>query len=50
VLYTGVDNGSGQWVCTKDTNNPGCPHINKCRNLLQKLVKIDPTATDENAG
>ncbi|KAJ7367062.1 hypothetical protein DFH08DRAFT_678486, partial [Mycena albidolilacea] len=50
VVYTGVDDGSGQWVCSKDTNHRGCPHINKCRDLLQRLVKVDPTATDENSG
>ncbi|KAJ7781850.1 hypothetical protein DFH07DRAFT_728868 [Mycena maculata] len=50
VEYTGDDTGSGQWLCSKDSNNPGCAHINKCQDMLQKLVQIDPSATDEGVG
>ncbi|KAJ6542680.1 hypothetical protein B0H19DRAFT_957773 [Mycena capillaripes] len=46
IVYTGEDTGSGQWVCPKDSNR-GCAHVTKCRNLLQQLVQVDPTATDE---
>ncbi|KAK7030568.1 hypothetical protein R3P38DRAFT_3314231 [Favolaschia claudopus] len=47
VTHTGEDTGIGQWVCAKDAINQGCPHIAKCRDLLQKLVQADPTAIDE---
>ncbi|KAJ7787748.1 hypothetical protein B0H14DRAFT_2537253 [Mycena olivaceomarginata] len=41
VEYTGDDTGSGQWVCAKDSGNHACSHINKSRNLLQKLSDPD---------
>lgn len=50
VEYTGDDTGGGRWLCGKDSNNPGCAHINKCRDMLQKLVLVDPTAKDSGIG
>ncbi|KAJ6465029.1 hypothetical protein C8R45DRAFT_939868 [Mycena sanguinolenta] len=50
VVYTGDDTGAGQWLCGKDAATPGCWHVSKCRDWLQKLVQVDPTATDEQAG
>ncbi|KAJ6464103.1 hypothetical protein C8R45DRAFT_940278 [Mycena sanguinolenta] len=50
VVYTGDDTGAGQWLCGKDAATPGCWHVSKCRDWLQKLVQVDPTATDERAG
>ena|ERR1700761_2930112 len=46
IEYTENDMGTGCWVCTKDSGNHRCSHVLKCRNLLQKLVQIDPSATD----
>ncbi|KAJ7865211.1 hypothetical protein B0H13DRAFT_1637217, partial [Mycena leptocephala] len=50
VEYTGDDTGSGRWLCTKDSNTSTCAHISKCRDMLQKLVLVDPTATDNAIG
>ncbi|KAF7361174.1 CxC4 domain-containing protein [Mycena sanguinolenta] len=47
VVYTGDDTGTGQWLCMKDSSNQGCWHISTCRDLLQKLIRVDPAATDE---
>ncbi|KAJ7350651.1 hypothetical protein DFH08DRAFT_646377, partial [Mycena albidolilacea] len=47
VEYSGDDTGSGCWVCAKDSGTHSCSHINKCRDLLQRLVQIDPSATDQ---
>jgi hypothetical protein len=47
VEYSGDDTGSGRWVCAKDSGTHSCSHINKCRDLLQRLVQIDPSATDQ---
>jgi hypothetical protein len=50
VAYTGDDSGSGQWLCTKDSTTKGCSHLSQCQDLLQKLVRVDPTATDDSVG
>ncbi|KAJ7799351.1 hypothetical protein B0H14DRAFT_2617083 [Mycena olivaceomarginata] len=50
VTYTGDDSGSGQWLCTKDSSTGGCSHLSRYRDLLQKLVRVDPTATDDSVG
>ncbi|KAJ7805238.1 hypothetical protein B0H14DRAFT_2611502 [Mycena olivaceomarginata] len=48
VEYTGDDTGTGRWLCSKDSGTSTCAHISKCRDMLQKLVLVDPTAKDNN--
>jgi hypothetical protein len=48
VEYTGDDTGTGRWLCSKDSSISTCAHISKCRDMLQKLVLVDPTAKDNN--
>ncbi|KAJ7360713.1 hypothetical protein DFH08DRAFT_800158 [Mycena albidolilacea] len=48
ITYTWDNSGSGQWLCTKDSSTRGCSHLSQCRDLLQKLVRVDPTATDDS--
>ncbi|KAF7359299.1 CxC4 domain-containing protein [Mycena sanguinolenta] len=50
VVHTGQDTGAGQWLCIKDSPSQACSHISKCRDLLQRLVRVDPSATDETVG
>ncbi|KAJ7129700.1 hypothetical protein C8R44DRAFT_839598 [Mycena epipterygia] len=44
VTYEGDDSGDGNWFCAKDSGTRTCYHINKCRDMLQKLVLADPLA------
>ncbi|KAJ6611690.1 hypothetical protein B0H10DRAFT_1918580 [Mycena sp. CBHHK59/15] len=50
ITYTGEDTGTGSWSCSKDSNSSSCAHINQCRNMLQKLVRVDPSAKDHGIG
>ncbi|KAJ7229018.1 hypothetical protein GGX14DRAFT_346881 [Mycena pura] len=50
VQYTGDDTGGGRWLCGKDSGASSCSHINCCRDMLQKLVQIDPSARDTGVG
>ncbi|KAJ6507200.1 hypothetical protein C8R47DRAFT_966779 [Mycena vitilis] len=47
VTYEGTDLGDGIWSCAKDSNALTCTHINKSKDMLQKLVRIDPSARDQ---
>jgi hypothetical protein len=46
VLHLGDDNGTGTWTCAKDRGIL-CGHITNARHELQRLVQVDPTATDD---
>ena len=45
VSHLGHDNGAGTWTCAKD-RGIHCGHITSARNELQRLVRVDPAATD----
>jgi hypothetical protein len=45
MSYLGDNNGTGTWTCAKD-RGIHCGHIMNARHELQRLVQIDPTATD----
>ncbi|CAK5267400.1 unnamed protein product [Mycena citricolor] len=44
IEHLGTNNGAGKWTCSKDSGTLHCLHIHKCRNLLQKLLRVDPSA------
>ena len=46
VLHLGDDNGTGTWTCAKD-HGILCGHITNAQHELQRLVQVDPTATDD---
>ncbi|KAJ7753387.1 hypothetical protein DFH07DRAFT_774137 [Mycena maculata] len=50
VTYDGDDGGAGNWSCKKDSDTQSCYHINRCRDMLQKLVLTDPSAKDSGIG
>ena len=45
VSHLGNDDGAGTWTCAKD-RGIYCGHITSAQNELQRLVRVDPTATD----
>jgi hypothetical protein len=45
VSHLGDDDGTGTWTCAKD-RGIHCSHITSARHELQRLVRVDPTATD----
>jgi len=49
VEHQGTDDGAGRWKCSKDARTQNCGHINSARDHLQRLLKRDRTAMDENA-
>jgi hypothetical protein len=45
VSHLGDDGGTGTWTCAKDRGiHRG--HITSAQNELQRLIQVDPTATD----
>ncbi|KAF9522519.1 hypothetical protein CPB83DRAFT_733749, partial [Crepidotus variabilis] len=49
VEHRGNNSGGGTWKCGRDRALNTCSHISEARNTLQRLIQVDPTATDPNA-
>lgn len=45
VSHLGNDDEMGTWMCAKD-RGIHCGHITSAQHELQRLVQVDPTATD----
>lgn len=47
VTHIGEDSGAGIWQCSKDPV-VNCLHINTACHYLQKVIQVDPNATDDS--